>query len=183
MEGGETMKRSEGDTNRSDRHGAPITRRRAIAALLVAISSVVIAPIADADMAPPPVLLHIQGHDAALTALAPDRAEFTLTNSGSEAMEVFLYRVIMLDGSTRIPVDIDGVEVDGRAAGRTVTIPANGRVRIAARFELPRSMHGRASYRIDLSVRQSGFGALESTPATIARRGAHARGKWAVEPK
>jgi hypothetical protein len=160
-------------------------RRRGTAALLFTVLVGLLAPCAAAaDVAPPPVLLHVEGQDAALTTVAPDRAEFLIRNVSPEAIGVYLFRIVVLDGSTRVPVDIDRIEIDGRpASGRNVSVPANGQLRVVAYFTLPRHLHGRRSYDVDLSIRQEGFGDTRSTPATIARRGAHARTKWAVRPR
>lgn len=146
-----------------------MNRRRALAAILIAIPTMWITPAVQADVAPPPVLLRIQGQNASVTG-APDRAEFVLTNTSREAIEVYLYRIIVLDGSTRVPLPIESVEVDGRASRSTVTVPANGRIRVTAHFAMPESLAGRARYSIDLSIRQSGYGIAESQPATISRR-------------
>lgn len=150
-----------------------MNRRPFLATLCLAglcLAALSVPTIASADIAPPPVSLHIEGQRATLTAAAPDRAEFVLENVSDRAIEAYVFRVIVLDGRTRVPIQVDRVEVDGRASGRTVRIPAHGRIRLSARFALPTNMRGRASYRIDLSVRQNDYGVARSTPAQITRR-------------
>ncbi len=152
------------------------TRRSLLAALLGLLA---LAPLsAHADVAPSPPVLAVEGHHTSITAAAPDRAQFVLRNLSDEPLEVFLHRVIVLDGGTRVPLEITRVEIDGAEASRTLQVPAGGERRVVAHFELPRHMRGRAEYSLELALQSSG--PFTTNPAVLTRaRGAH---KWAREP-
>ncbi len=157
---------------------------RALAAALSVLALSVLAlslgaTSARADIAPPPVVLHVEGQAASIAAAAPDRAVFEVRNVSDAPVGVFLHRAVVLDGGVRVPLEITRVEVDGRAASRDVRVPAGGSLRVTAYFELPRTMHGRSSYSVELSLRQEGYGTSTSSPAVLTRRGP---GKWAGKP-
>lgn len=145
-----------------------MTRRHALAALSL-LSALALAPSARADMAPPPIALHVDGQPATVTGAAPDHAVYRLRNVTAQPIQIYLYRVIVLDGSSRIPLPVDAVEVDGRATGRTVTVPANGELRVIVRFAMPSNLHGRSAYSLELSHQANGYGASESRPALHTR--------------
>lgn len=147
--------------------------------LALVVAQIVIVPAAvRADIAPDPVVLRIQGESGALTAAAPDRATFVLRNLGNEPREVFLFRAVARDGSTRVPMEIARVEVDGQAGGRTVHVPGGGSIRVTVHFRMPTHLHNRAAYDIELSVRNEGWGAIDASPAHLARPG-NGPAKWA----
>ena len=146
-----------------------MTRRHALAALSL-LFALALAPSARADMAPAPIALHVEGQPATLTGAAPDHAVYRLRNVTAQPIQVYLYRVIVLDGGSRIPLPVDAVEVDGRALGRTVTVPANGELRVTVRFAMPSNLHGRASYSLELSHQTNGYGGTDSSPARHVRR-------------
>jgi hypothetical protein len=151
--------------------------RRALAALLLAITALTSAP-ASADMAPPPVTLHVVGQAARVDASAPDRATFELRNTGSDPIDVFLFRAILREG-TSFPLPIARVEIDGREVGRTVTVPPGATTRVTVFFELPEAFRGRGRWDVELRVQASGWGATDSQPATLSRGGASQR-KWTL---
>lgn len=146
-----------------------MTRRHALAALSL-LFALALAPSARADMAPDPVVLDVEGQPATLTGAAPTHAVYRLRNFTAQPIQVYLYRVIVLDGGSRIPLPVDAVEVDGRALGRTVTVPANGELRVTVRFAMPSNLHGRSSYSLELSHQANGYGGTDSSPARHVRR-------------
>ncbi len=145
-----------------------MNRRHALAALSL-FFALALAPSAQADMAPPPITLHVEGQPGSVTGAAPDHAVYRLRNVTAQPVRIYLYRVIVLDGGSRIPLPVDAVEVGGRAVGRTVTVPANGELRVTVRFAMPSSLHGRASYSLELSHQANGHGASDSRPAVHVR--------------
>lgn len=149
-----------------------ITRRihRLLVAALVALATFS-ASAAHADIAPPPVVMHVVGQAGRVTAGEPDHATFELENVSDRDIEVFLYRAILREG-TNFPLTIDRVEVEGRAASRTLTIPAGASATVTVYFALPRSLHGRSHWEIDLRLTQDGHGMTDARPATLDRSGA-----------
>ncbi len=149
------------------------TLRRLLAALLLAAAIPFAAPFAtspaSADMAPPRVTMQVTGQAERVSAGEPDHATFELRNTADEAIEVFLYRAILREG-TNHPLAITRVEIDGREVGRTVTVPAGATTRVTVYFELPAALHGRSHWAIDLRITTSGWGATDSQSAHLSRR-------------
>lgn len=145
-----------------------MTRPYALA-LSCLLGALALAPAARADIALPPVVLDVEGERALLTGAAPDRASFLIRNRSDEAIEVYLFRVVLRDDATRVPLRIARVEVEGRAQRRTVRVPARGQLRVTVRFAIPRRLQGRADYVLELRVRHDGAGDAHSTPALLSR--------------
>lgn len=151
--------------------------RRALTAVALALATLT-AATASADMAPPPVTLHIVGQDARVDASAPDHATFELRNSGSDPIDVFLFRAVLREG-TSYPLPIARVEIDGREVGRTVTVAPGATTRVTVFFEVPEAFRGRRRWDVELRVQASGWGATDSEPATLSRAGSSQR-KWTL---
>lgn len=151
---------------------------RVLAALVTLALS--LSPLAArADVAPPPVVMHIEGQSATLRSASPDRADFVLRNVSDAPIDAFLFRVVVIDGTMRVPLEITRVEIDGAQAARNVRVPAGARLRVTVHFAMPQAMQGRGAYSIELSLRQDGYGASESTPAQLTRA-ARGPAKWAL---
>ena len=157
--------------------------RRLLAAFLVA-AAVFATPFAtaSADIAPPPVTLHVDGQPGRVASGEPDHATFELRNTSDQAIEVFLFRAILREGAN-YPLPITRAEIDGREVGRTVTVPARGTARVTVWFELPATLRGRSRWDIDLRITASGFGASESQPAALTRGSARAHKLTSGAPK
>ncbi|MBX3270486.1 MAG: hypothetical protein KF729_09510 [Sandaracinaceae bacterium] len=145
-----------------------IRLRRALLAVLFATATALASGHASADMAPSPVGLRVSGQAAEVTGGEPDRATFELANLSREAIEVFLYRVVLREGTSH-PLEIGRVEVDGREAPRTITVPAGATTRVTVFFTLPSTLHGRSRWQLELRVTASGWGSTETHPATLSR--------------
>jgi hypothetical protein len=156
--------------------------RRALLALALLALLLTLAPVvasgpgvARADVAPSPIFVHIEGQTSLVTTAAPTEATFRVRNDSGEPQEIYLYRAIVRDGGTRLPIEIRRVTVDGHEVGHSVRVPAHGEVTLTIGFELPARMHGRSSWEIDLRVTSSGFGGHDTRPATLARSGSRAK--------
>ncbi len=84
----------------------------------------------------------------------PASAFYTIRNDAGEAADVFIHQVLVLDNGMRIPAQISAVHhrPGGPIDRRVVRIPAHGTAPITVGFQLPASMRGQASWRIELSV-------------------------------
>ncbi len=112
--------------------------RRHLLALAALAAPLLLAGSAAADLAPsPPPLLSIQGQRSTVTSDGPPtHARYVLVNESPLPMEVFLDRVIQIDGRYRLPLTITQVQRgDGAALGRRFTVPANGRIEAVVFFD------------------------------------------------
>ncbi|MCA9604312.1 MAG: hypothetical protein KC619_01875 [Myxococcales bacterium] len=162
------------------------TLRRFLVALLLAAAIPFAAPFmtspASADIAPPQVTMNIVGRAERVASGEPDHATFELRNTSGEAIEVFLFRAILREG-TNHPLPITRAEIDGREVGRTLTVPARETRVVTVYFELPDTLHGRGRYDIDLRITASGHGAVDSQPASLTRGPSGARKLTTGTPK
>lgn len=158
-----------------------MTRRALLAPLFTALlltlaPGVAFGPgVARADVAPTPIVVHIEGQTSLVTTAAPTEATFHIRNDSGETQEIYLYRAIVMDGGTRLPIEIRRVTVDGQETSHSVRVPAHGEVTLTIGFELPARMHGRSSWEIDLRVTSTGFGGHDTRPATLRRSGSRAK--------
>lgn len=136
-----------------------MNRRSFLSALVATTSSLALASAAQADMVyePPP---RIEVVAASPTYTSPPRSvALTVTNPSGEAVEVRGPRLIVTTGGVRVPVRVTRLEIDGAQRGLwdTITLPANGTVRMTLGFEeLPAS--ALAAGRIDFTLRLEGVG-------------------------
>lgn len=151
--------------------------RRALLALLLALTPLAAfgPPLARADVAPSPVVIHIEGETSLVTTAAPTEATFRFSNESGETQEVYLYRAIVMDGNTRLPIEIQRVTVDGHESSHSVRIPPRSEVRVTIGFALPARMNGRSAWEIDLRVTSTGFGGHDTRPATLRRAGSRTK--------
>ena len=142
---------------------------RLLAALL-ALAVALLGSPAYADVAPAPAVLRIAGHPGSVAgAASPDRATFALTNLDANPVDVFLFRAVVRDGGTNIPMEITQAEVDGRSVGHDITVPANAQLLVTVFFDLPSSLRDRSQWSVDLRITMSGHGGFAAEPATLSR--------------
>ncbi len=114
-------------------------------------------PTALADIVSPPPALRIVGVDRTIsTEGPPSQATYTLENTTDEALSVWIHRVVLLDGRTRIPMTPSRVTVGSQAVGRTLNVPANGSITVTVRFAITTAISRLQSWRFELRITNDG---------------------------